>query len=413
MAGSLGYLFKGKTKTEVAENGAKVLDLVKGGKLRFTDPTKSDERFISLRDVAESTLGDELHKHADGDLKALRRVVATGVSESTEGIMSTNFQDITQALVLQATLQQYRQPAFIREQLFTFEQTRDENMREIGLADIDAKVLVVPEGTEYPEVKYGEDYIDFTKPLKRGAKIGVSREMIFRDRTGDVTKKALQVGKIMGEDIEDRCLNTIIAASAAFNTFKRKGVARNTFVSATDDPNDPRINKLIANNITDWTSFDAVQQAFIAMRDDRTPGQPIAIDFNTILVSAAKLWTVNRILHATEVRTNAPTAAATPYPITQTTGPNPLSRFGVISSPRLDYLLALSGQTASAAKEFWWAGDFKSAFVYRQFFPFDVRSATPNDTDDFERDIVLKFRASEMGEAGVRAPWNVIENAPA
>lgn len=410
MAGSLGHLFHGKTTAEFAESADKVLELVKGGAIRFTVPTKSTERFISIRDLAESMMGDKFHTLASRAVKHKAVHEILSVSEATEGMVSTNFQDITGALILQATLEQYQQPAFIRDQLFTFEQTNDPSTREIGLADINAKVLVVPEGTEYPEVKYGEDYVDFTKPKKRGAKIGVSREMIFYDKTGDVVKKAQQVGKIMGEDIEDRCLSLIAGLT---NNFSRNGVARNTYVSSTDNANDPRINKLLANKLIDWTSLDTVQQAYIAMRDDRTPGQPIAVDFNTILVSASKRWNVNRILTASEVRTAGTNTGSQPTPTTTTVGANPVAgRFNVLSSPRLDYLLMLAGQSATDAKEFWWAGDFKRAFVYRQFFPFNVRAAAPNDTDDFERDIVLKYRADEMGEAGVRAPWYVIENTP-
>lgn len=405
MRGSLGHLFQGKTHAEIRENTDKVSKLVKDGRIRFQNPDRlANVHTLSLRDLAESMLG------AEGLATMMDQPSHDGyidMSEAAEGVISTNFTNITGNLVFQSIVTAYQAPEFIGDQLFAQETSKRDNTREIGLANIDDDALVVPEATEFPEAKFGEDYIDPPKSVKRGMKCAITREMVFFDETGQVVKLATSIGERLGTNKEKRQLSVFLGL---VNPFVRNGVARNTYVAASD----PRINSLVGTLLTDWTSLDAVNDLFLNMTDDRTIGEPIVAAPDTLVVSPRAEWNVRRILTATDVRTNGTNSGTQPMATTQTTGANPVKNaYKVLTSQWLDWLLVQSGVSASNAAQYFTLLNSKRAFVYRTLFPLAVRAAPQNDVDEFDRDIVMKFRADERGVPYVRAPWYAVQAKPA
>lgn len=380
-----------KTDAEILERSDVVVTAVKEGKLSLHN--------TSLLDIAEATLGVQ-------GMRSLRETPqAPGFSvlkESVAPVNLTAFSNITGQLIYQGVYEQYARPEFIGDQLVTAETSREDNTRVPGIAPIDDDAMTVEEGGEFPDVKFGEDYIDIPKSEKRGLKIGVTREMVFFDRTGQVLEMARTVGERLGMNKEKRILQVVLGIT---NTYTRKGVAANTYLTSGN-----RINEIV-NVLTDWTSLDAEMQAFYAMRDDRTKSEPIMVRPTTMLVSPYKMLTAKRILSATEVRSTSGSM--------ETITANPVSgSMSVLSSPYFDWLLTKTvadgglNLAGNVARDYWYCGEFKRAFRYRTLFPMQVLTAS-NDKDSFERDVVAQFRADERGVAYTYAPWYVIRNKPA
>jgi hypothetical protein len=378
----LSVLFEGKTSAEIREGADKVSKLLKAGKI------KTDK--VSILDLAESMLGHSA-------LRKVRHATEEGVgavlSEAADPVALKAFNNVTGTLVYQGVVESYQSPDFIGDSLVTAETSSEDYTRKIGVAEIDDDAQIVPEGMEYPDVKMGEDYIDIPQSVKRGMKISLTREALFFDKTGQLLDKARSVGERLGLNKEKRILRTVLGID---NTFKRKGTARNTYVASAD----PRINKKSGTALVDWTSVDTAMALFTDMRDDRVASEPITVMPKTMIVSQYKLLSARRILNATEIRQQTQTATI------ETASANPVAgMFNIVSSPWVDALLIASGISSTNAKDYWYLGDFKRAFFYRTLFPLSVRTAAANDQDEFDRDVVAKFRADERGVPYIAAPW--------
>lgn len=387
-----------KTSAEVRTAGSRIKEHIKSGKIKAAD--------VSLYNLAEACLGNE-------GLSALRSMndssegqMLAGLREAVDPVNLSAFTNITGELIINQGYEAYRQPDFIGDQLVTAETSNTDNTREAGLSPIDDDVLVVKEGGEYPDTKFGEDYIDIPKSEKRGMKIGLTREMIFFDRTGKLVELARSIGEVLGRNKERRILSYVLGLT---NNFTRKGVARNTYVAASD----PRINLKTGLTLTDWTSYDTIMQMFQVMGDDKSVADPITVVPNTILCTPGKEMTHKRILNATEVRHVTATATI------ETAGANPLAGKGlkVLSSQWYYDMLTRSttavgipgaGVSSTVANGTWIIGDFKRAFRYRTLFPFALEQAN-HDKDAFERDVLMQWKCSERGTPYVYAPWHCIK----
>ncbi len=391
-------LFQSFTTKEARKaNGDKVVNLIKEGKIKAKE--------LSIFDVARATLGDAALIRIQG-MDAEN--VAIGMRESVDPVSLTLFSDITQLLVLEGAMEAYQSPEYIGDKLFKAESSRRDNVRKPGLALIDDDALVVPEGEEYPDVKYSQDYQDLPPSQKRGLKIGVPREAMFFDETGDILKRAASIGERIGTNKEKRQLRVFLGIT---NNYNRNGTARNTYVATGGG--DPRVNSLASNPLTDWHDIDEANQLFTAMTDDRTKsgatitGEPIQVTPDTIVVSKYKWMTALAILQASQVRKGTNSAAD------QTYGANPLNVLPLnpLTSVWLDWLLVNEASVSAAnAKDYWTIGQPKKAFTYRTLFPFAMLTAPPNATAEFERDVLVQYRGSERGVAYTEAPWYVVQN---
>jgi len=389
----LNGAFKGKESAAVKHTAELICKEMKS---RF-ESGKMTTDDVSVLDIALATLG------AEGVVALMQDHGAERVREEVDPVHLSAFNMITGELILEGVMEGYRSPALVGSLLVTEQTRRGENTRIPGLSPIDDDAMVVREGEEYPDVKFGQDWIDVPQADKRGMKIGLTREMIHFDRTGDVIDAARAVGERVAISKEKRILSVVLGVT---NNFNRKGVARNTYVATGGG--DPRVNMLASNPLVDWTDIDAVNQLFVDMTDDRTVPEPIAVAPDTILVSPARLLTAQMILGATELREATNTGART------TIGTNPLARNGqlkIVSSPWFDWVLTrLGGISASNARDYWYVGEFKKAFGYLTTFPLEVLTAPAGNTAHFERDVVAQFRASERGVAYVKAPWYVAKS---
>jgi hypothetical protein len=376
-----------KTPAEIQSRTELIVEAIKSKELKLED--------LSIRDIADATLGvDGVRKLANANNDSS----FVAVKEAVAPVNLAAFTNITGQMVFQSVYEAYSAPEYIGEQLVTVEKSREDNTRIPGLAEISDDAIEVEEGGEYPDVKFSEDYIDVPQSKKRGLKIGITREMIFFDRTSQVLEMGQRVGEVLALNKERRIFDVVLGIT---NTFTRKGTARNTYVSAVEDANDPRINE-ITQALTDWTSIDAAMQAFEAMSNDASVARPIMVNPKVILTTAAKIATARNILNATEIRVTQSGAT------TQTLSNNPVAgMLQPVTSPWVKRRLVAASVSASDANKYWFIGDFKKAFRYRVLFPMQVISAS-HDKDAFERDVVAQFRADERGVPYVYAPWYVI-----
>ncbi len=384
---AIGTIFKDKAGHK--HNSNRVCEMLKKKEIGLDK--------INLTELGEAILGREA---MNAGRFANEEGCAVALREAADPVSLQAFSNITQTLVYVGAVEAYNNPAFIGDSLMTQEQSNEDNTRLVGLANIDDTAMVVGEGEEFPTVKFGEDYQDIPRSVKIGLKIAITREMLFFDKTGKAVEMARTVGDRVRTHKEKRQLKLVMGIT---NNFNRKGVARNTYVAAGGG--DPRVNKLAGNLLVDWTDIDNALQLFTAMVDDRSTGEPIRVEANTILASPYHEMTVKRILNATDIRTFTNSGDI------RTDGGNPINKsYKLVTSPWFDWLLVESGVSAANAKEYWELGDPQKAFVYRTIFPFGVRQAGANDPAEFERDIVLQFRADERGVAYVKSPWHMVQS---
>ena len=64
---------------------------------------------------------------------------------------------------------------------------------------------------------------------------------------------------------------------------------------------------------------------------------------------------------------------------------------------------------ASQDARYWYIGDFTKAFAYMENWPITVTQSPANHPDEFDRDVVTQYKASEMGAEAVLDPRYVVQ----
>lgn len=356
----------------------------RGSCLRFLREGLEDRTFrpdhFSLRGLFEALVPDgrEYLDHLDP-----RRKGGVGLMEAaTDAVNSLDFINLTGQIIYSRIKESYENPEFLWPQLVDQQQTPFPYGERIpGIGRVGDKMGTVGEGEGYPRAGLNEEYIDIPPTVKRGLIVDVTREAIVFDRTALVLKQAADLGYSFGVQMEKRAIDAVIGAT---NTYKRNGVALNTYLTSGS-----YINQAVSP-LVDWTSVQTVLLLFDALTDPNT-GEPIVLtDGIQMLVPSALSMTAYRIANATEVGTVDNQAAASTV---RTFGPNPLSKglYGrgitaILSSP---YVKARSGSATT-----YWVGNFKKAFCRFYNWDMEITEAADNNTVKFERDIWARFKCS-------------------
>jgi hypothetical protein len=353
---------------------------------------------FSLREVAEATLTGERVRQMDP------RSGGCMLLESGNAVDVTAFSNITGQIIRSKILEAYRQEAFVVSKLVDTIPTRLDGERIPGIGRIGEQASEVAPGMPYPNLGFGEDYIDTPQTAKHGFIVPVTKEAIFFDRTHLILSRAAEVGETLGLNKEKRLLDLVIGA---VNNYKWKGVAYNTYSTTGSGapPNGSWINQM-DQELSDWTDVDAAEQLFSDILDPNT-GEPVLIQATTVLVTPAYRHAAHRVFNAAEItyETSGQNIA--------TTAANPLGRYTVAES-RLAYRrIVASGQTAAAAKKWWFIGDFRKAFAYMENWPITVTQSAVGSEAEFSQDIVVRFKASERGAAAVINPRYVVKSTGA
>lgn len=346
---------------------------------------------FSLRDLAESLVPDGRHWVRLLDPRSSGSV---SVMESTDGVDVSAFLNITGQVIYSKILEAYNQDAFVVSKLVQHVPTRLDGEKIPGVGRVAEDVDVIEPGMPYPNLGFGEDYIETPSTSKRGFIVPVTKEAIFFDRTHLVLSRAAEVGEVLGLNKEKRLVDLAIGLT---NNYKAKGQSFDTYSA-----NGAWVNELAGNELIDWKNVDAAEQLFAEMSDPVT-GEPILVHGTTVLVMPAYRHAAHRVFNAAEI------TYAGAGSLTTTTASNPLGNYHVEES-RLAYRRIVgSGEVADDAKKWWFIGDFRKAFAYMENWPITVTQAPTNSEAEFSNDIVLRFKASERGAAAVLNPRYVVK----
>jgi hypothetical protein len=350
---------------------------------------------MSIRDVAEVTLGSEAVRSMDPRRGGVSLVLEDGVD-------STAFSNITGQIVYSKILEAYQKPAFWASGIVPVVPTRFSGEKIAGMDRLGDKAETVDEGMPFPNVGYGEDYIETPTTTKRGAIVPVTKEAIFFDRTGLILQRAAEVGEMMGLNKEKRLLDLILGVT---NNYKWKGTSYSTYVSTPWDNTN-------TNTLVDYTDIDEAEQLFAAMTDPAT-GEPILINpaNMTLVVMPDNRHRARSILNATSLVYGIPSSASVQ---TLTTSPNTLNPYKLQDNTALAKArLVASGVSAADAAKYWFLGDFSKAFAYMENWPITVVQAPANNEAEFTQDIVARYKVSERGVGAVMNPRFVVQSTGA
>jgi len=349
---------------------------------------------FSLRDLAEGLVPDGHHW-----VRSLDPRSSDGVSllEAGEGVDVTAFLNVAGQVVYSKILEAYTQEAFIVSKLVDTIPTRLDGEKIPGIGRVSDEAAEIHPGMPYPNVGFGEDYIETPSTTKRGLIVPVTREAVFFDRTNLVLSRAAEVGEVLGLNKEKRLVDLVIGA---LNNYKWKGADYDTYYASGGGG--PWINVLADNELVDWTDVDAAEQLFADILDPNT-GEPVLVKATTVLVMPAYRHAAHRVFNAAEIHYGADGSATTTVTV------NPLGNYRIVES-RLAYRRVIaSGVSAGDACKWWFVGDFKKAFAYMENWPITVTQSPPNSEADFNQDIVVRFKASERGAAAVLNPRYIVK----
>lgn len=346
---------------------------------------------FSLRDLAEALVpnGSEWVRELNPNVGSL--------AESFQGVDVSAFASIAGQLIYSRILESYQSEVFCLSKLITTIPTRLNGEKIPGFASIaDAAVEIEP-GAAYPNVGFGEDYIETPETTKRGLIVPVTREAVFFDRTHVVLNRASEVGETLALNKEKRVADMILGVS---NLYQWNGTAYSTYYAAST-ASAPWVNMLSDNALESLENVDAAENLLASALDPNT-GEPILSEANVALVSPAKRRIANALLRGA----NLSCADGTLRSI-----PNPFEKISVVSSRIARRQLAKANASADAGTldDYWFYGDFKKAFAYMENWPITVSVSSAGSEADFSQDVVARFKASERGTPAVLNPRCVVK----
>ncbi len=347
---------------------------------------------FSIRDLAESMVPDG-REWVD---QMSPKYGSVPVTESTDGIDVTAFMNITGQLIYNKILESYRGESFVLSKAVTTIPTRLDGERIPGVGAIRDEVAEIHPGMPYPNLGFGEDYIDTPSTTKRGLIVPVTREAIFFDRTHLILSRAAEVGEILALNKEKRIADMILGLTSLY---KWRGTTYSTYYSGSQST-DPWANLLASNELVDESDVDSAENLFANMLDPNTD-EPVLIEPDTVLVMPAKRYTANEIFQNQKlVYSNGNLRSVG----------NPFKEYRVLCS-RIAWrqLLATDPNSETDLAKYWFMGNFSKAFAYMENWPITVTHSARGSEADFNQDIVVRYKASERGTPAVLNPRYVVK----
>ena len=314
--------------------------------------------------------------------------------EAGTAVATTDFSNITGQIVYNTVIEAFDDPGFLHPLLVNDVQTDFDGEKIAGISRIGDESAIVPEMETYPYAGVAEDYVETPTTDKRGMIVPVTREAIFFDRTGQILARAGEVAYWLGQNKEKRVLDEVFGIT---NTHKRRGQSETTYADTHTVGDFDNLSASTA--LVDWTDVEAAELLFDAI-DDPNTGEPISIIPNTIIVPTALKHTLNRVLQATGIEFGSP-GSTSDVTITQAANPLNGSTYTAISGPMV--------KKRTSSDSTWFIGDPKRAFSYQQNWPITSVQAPLNSHDEFERDIVQKYKVSERGAVATLEPRYMVK----
>lgn len=353
---------------------------------------------FSIRELAEAFCGPDWVKALNP--RSLERYSQRSLLEAGEGVDVAAFSHITGQIIYSKIQQGWEQIGFIGEKLFLRVPTEFEQEKIPGIGRITGDGEPIRPGGNYPEIGFGEQYWQTPVTTKHGMIVSLTKEAIFFDRTGLITRRAGEAGSRLRYNKEKRQLAVVAGITVPLggnetfngNNHQWKGTSYNTYATTA---NAIGINSVGSLPLTDWTAVNTAIQLFVQLLDPDT-GLPILINPTTLIVMPQNLMNARRIVRATQVRSTSPGYATSGIP-QQFIADSPIDDYDIVSSPLLRQLIVQSGVSAAAADQWWFLCEPDKCFWYMENWPLTVVQSPANSIKEFEQDIVLRWKASERG----------------
>lgn len=359
-----------------------------------------DAKELRPEDFSVAQLFEEFVEDGREILRAWRRgedgpplTNSERLAEAAGYVSTALFTNITGPIIFSAVHEGYNLPELVFSRLVPTQQTQFNGEKIPGMMRLGDESEIVNEGDNYPELGIGEDWIETPETVKRGGIVSLTKESIFFDRTGLLIQRAREVGEFLGVNKEKRIIDAVIDENSTKHRYKWRGTTYATYQTSS-----PWINVKGSNALVDWTDIDAAEQLFDAMVDPYT-GEPILVTPKHLIVTRQLLYTARRIVSATEIRTATDTGATT------TIAGNPVTPYEIVTSQ----LLASRMGTDTN----WYLGDIGKAFRYMENWSLTTEEQGQSSDAAFERDLVMRFKASERGAAATFEPRAMVKNTVA
>lgn len=356
---------------------------------------------FSLRDMAENLIPDgreyvSLMARSQGSQTVLEDVASVDTSAFSNIIGQLIFSIIQEAMKLDE---------LIGDQLVTVMPSNfqeDEILPGISMAS-DEFAEEVPEGIDFPLVGLAEETVRIPRAQKHGGILGITREAVIADRTGFLIERGRSIGQGLAIRREKQILDVFVGA---VNPYVRKGIARNTYanIAATS-----YFDNIITDALVNYTDVQAAAELFFQMRDPNT-GEPLGHSPTTFVCCPSLMWTARPVFRDTSVELGLTDTA----PGIRSKGNNRIPwDLELLSNEWLTMRLfegAVVAADRAAALLYWFIGRPRDAFVWKQIWPLTVVEAPDNNEAQFTADVMVRFKVSYKGVAGVREPRYMIRS---
>lgn len=336
-----------------------------------------------------------------GFSSSTRRLLEAGA------VVSSSFSNITGQIVYSRTLEYFQLPEFVFTREVDTMPSQFLGMEKIaGISEIGDESEIVDEGMPYPLAGIQEDWIEAPAGRKRGKIVALTWESVFADRTGDLLKRAGNVGRWLGHNKEKRIIDAIVdenagAVSATMGGHRYHWRGTSYATHQTNAAVAPFYNNVVTSNaLADWTDIEAAELQMSRIRDPYT-NEPMEITPDVVVVTKQLEYTARYVIQATTAHVAVggyPTnATATRYEL-----PNFLPKYRVVTSQLLE--------TRMTTDTDWILANLRRAVAYKEIRPLTVEQAPANHPDEFNRDIVNQWKVSEFGAPFVQEPRAIVES---
>lgn len=269
----------------------------------------------------------------------------------------------------------------------------------------------------YPETTIGPRYITTPRVFKKGGILSFSLEFMLFDRTGQAQSSATleNLGKAIRYDKEYMQLRVFMGynptgplsvnATGQYS-YNLNGVAYAPYLTSGSN----YVNSQGTTPLVDYTSVNNSIYLRSKILDPDT-GRPIAYGAPMdMFVMPFQMMNAKRIKTATGYQTIFPgysaSSPAAPGNVKLDSG-NPIDwNINLMTSPiayqiLLQATISPTGSSGSLSSTqvnaYWWNGVFRDALKYAEIFPFRTEQAVPGNIREFEADIKIRLKVSEMG----------------
>jgi hypothetical protein len=346
-----------------------------------------------------------------------------------DAVDSSAFMGITGQLMVTEVLKPYEKEEYIVRKLIPTYPSPLEQERWIGIAppsDPGKNILRVAEKEPFRTAGLHEQYVQSPITRKEGLIIGLTKEAIFFDRTGDLVNQAAEVGDLIAFSEEQECIGCVIggttdptyfvekraidSAPVTLDLFQAAGAGSGAYQLAYAHSTRayPFVNEVPDNPLVDYTSVRLCDQYFSNIVDPNR-GRPIVVGQPFILAPHTKRMDIMQLIYAENIMKLSKQGMTTAGALL-TNSPNVLNTIGLtIDQVRTSRLLksemvAQLGLTAAQADLVWFYGDIGRAFRYVSNWPLTVTQAPVNSEAEFNQDIVARWKASKRGRCAVFEP---------